>query len=123
MVLGYAAARATITRDSYTEMSLRHDLEELRAQTALIRYQIHFAESSDRVRETAGRFGMTSSDAVGGVDYVLLPHSTPGVDTRLAAADPTDGQTGLTSALAHYAAGVVSAGGRAEASVTSSHRP
>ncbi len=123
LVLGYAAAKAKITRNGYVEMALRQDIEELRAQTALIRYQIHLAESSERIHETAYRLGMEPSDPVGDVDYVLLPYSAPGEDTRLAAADPADGQSGLTSALAHYAAGVVTAGGRAEASTTSSHRP
>jgi len=123
LVLGYAATRATITRNGYVEMRLRQDIEELRAQTALIRYQIHMAESSDRIHEAAARLGMAPSDAVDGVDYVVLPYSAPGEDTRLAAADPADGQTGLASALAHFAAGAVTAGGRAEASTTSGHRP
>jgi hypothetical protein len=124
LVLAYGMASATIARGGYTEQSLRREIEDLRAQTALLRYQIHLAQSSERVQETADRMGLTAADSEKDVDYVLLPHSAPVETTELAAADPSDGSTTLATAVAEFAAGMVtSAGGRAEASVEKGHRP
>ena len=124
LILAYAAASAGITRNGYREMALRQEIEDLRAQTALLRYQIDLAESSGRVHETAFRLGLTPADPSREVDYVLLPHSAPGDPAQLAAADPTEESAGLAAALAQFAAGVVtSAGGRAEASTDKGHRP
>jgi len=124
LVLAYGMASAAITRDGYTEQSLRREIEDLRAQTALLRYQIHLAQSSERVSETAQRLGLDPADPETDVDYVLLPHSAPVETTELAAADPNDGSTTLAAAVAEFAAGMVSsAGGRAEASVEEGHRP
>ncbi len=122
-MLAYAAASATINRNGYREMGLRQEIEEARAQTALLRYQIHLAESSPRVQGAAARLGMVPADPVREVDYVLLrPLSEEAPE--LAAVDATEGSASLATALAELAAGVVSsAGGCAEASTDRGHRP
>jgi len=123
LVLAYAAVSASITRNGYREMALRQEMEDLRAQAALLRYQIQMAESSGRVHETAAQLGLTPADPVREVDYVLLPYSVTGDRMQLAAADPTEESAGLTAVLAEFAAGVAtSAGGRAEASTGEGHR-
>ena len=124
LVLAYAAASASITRTGYQQMALRQEIEDLRAQTALLRYQIDQAKSSGRVHETAFQLGLVQADPSREVDYVLLPYSAPGDAARLAAADPREESAGLAAALAQFAAGVVTrAGGRAEASTDKGHRP
>lgn len=124
LILGYAAASATIARNGYVEMGLRQEIEELRAETALLRYQIHLAESGERIRQVAARLGLSPVDPVHGVDYVLLPYPTSDGSAQVATGTGDDGPTGLASALAEFAAGVVgSAEGRAEASTAGGHRP
>lgn len=124
LILAYAAASASITRNGYREMARHQEIDDLRAQTALLRYQIDLAESSGRVHETAARLGLTPADPSREVDYVLLPYSAPGDPVQLAAADPAEESAGLAAALAQFATGVVtSAGGRAEASTGKGHRP
>lgn len=123
LILGYAAASATIARNGYVEMGLRQEIEELRAETALLRYQIHLAESGERIRQVAARLGLNPVDPVHGVDYVLLPYPTSEGSAQ-AAGTGDDGPKGLASALAEFAAGVVgSTEGRAEASTAGGHRP
>jgi hypothetical protein len=123
LILGYAAASATIARNGYVEMGLHQEIEELRAEAALLRYQIHLAESGERVRHVAERLGLMPADPVREVDYILLPYPASGQTTRLAAHTGEDTSAGLASALAEFAAGVVtSAGGRAEASTAEGYR-
>lgn len=123
LVLGYAAASATITRNGYIEMGLREEIEDLRAQSALLRYQIHLAGSGERMREAAARLGLEPAHPFDEVDYVLLPHSAPGDVSRVAAAEGQAESAGIASALAELAAGVVtSTAGRAEASTAAGHR-
>jgi hypothetical protein len=120
LVLAYAAASATIARNGYAEMQLRQEVEDLRARNALLRYQNHFAASSERVHQTAQQLGLAMADPVAAVDYVSLPSSTPAQVTRVALAPRGEWAT-VSSLLSELATGV-SAGGRAEASTDSGHR-
>ncbi len=123
LILAYAAASATIARNGYIEMGLHQEIEELRAEAALLRYQVHLAESGERVHQVAERLGLTPADPVREVDYILLPSPASDEITRLAADTGATTSAGLASALAEFAAGVVtSAGGRAEASTAEGHR-
>jgi cell division protein FtsB len=122
LVLGYAAASATIARNGYVEMGVRQEVEELRAEIALLRYQIHLAESGERIRQVAARLGLSPVDPVHEVDYILLPHPASAGPTELARGVGEDSPADLASALAEFAAGVVaSAEGRAEASTVEGH--
>jgi hypothetical protein len=122
LILGYAAATASNMRAGYEELGLRQQIEDLRAQTALLRYHIHLTESNERIPQTATRLGLKAGDPIEEVDYVLLPHSATPDARQLAESDPTE-TGGLAAALAGVAAGVVgSAEGRAEASTIDSRR-
>ncbi|MBN1460955.1 MAG: hypothetical protein JXA57_15595 [Armatimonadetes bacterium] len=122
LVLAFAAATAANIRAGYEELELRQDIEGLRAETALLRYHIHLAESSGRIPQAATELGLRPGDPVEEVDYVLLPHSVTEDQRHLAQVDPIE-KRGLAAALAEVAAGVVgSAEGRAEASVIHSRR-
>jgi len=122
LVLAYAASSAVITRNGYAEINLRQEIEDLRAETGLLRYQIHLAESNARVQETAARLGMVPGDPVTEVDYVHLPHSDSANRREFAATKAGEGDAGLASVLAELASGVARAGGRAEASTVEGHR-
>jgi hypothetical protein len=121
LVLAYGAASAAIARNGYAEMQLRQEIEELRARTALLRYQNDLVASSARVQQTAERLGLVMGDPVGAVDYVSLPSSAQAQVTQLALA-PADEGAGLSSVVSQLTSGV-STGGRAEASTEMSHRP
>ena len=124
LILGYAAVCALTTRNGYAESALRREIEDVRAQTALLRYQTHLAESSGTIKEAAARLGLRPADPVREVDYVLLPGSSRGEDTVLAASDPAQVSDGLPAALVQLATEVMtSVGGRAEASTAQGHRP
>jgi hypothetical protein len=121
LVLAYAATSAATARNGYAEMQLRQEIEDLRARTSLLRYQNHLGESSARVNQTAARLGLVMSDPIEAVDYVPLPFSAPTQLTRLALA-PAGERATMSSVISEFATGV-SAGGRAEASTDSGHRP
>jgi len=124
LVLSYAAACALITRNGYAAVNLRRDIEDLRAQNALLSYQIHLAKSDRSVQQSAGRLNMRPADPVHEVDYVFLPSSDHSQATRLAAATPTPEPAGLAVTLAGLATEVMApAAGRAEASTGDGHRP
>jgi len=123
LILGYAAADALTTRHGYAEMSLRREIEDLRAQNALLRYQIYLARSQENIQEAVQRLGLRPADPVREVDYVVLPESAAEGEIRLAGEGPTPGPAGLGAALAELATEVVTGvGGRAEASTGESHR-
>ena len=122
LVLAYAGASAAIARNGYAEMQLRQEIEELRARTALLRYQNHRDGSSAQVRATAERLGLVMSEVTDAVDYVRLPYSAPAQVTRLAVAPAGERPSlSLSSAISEFAT-EVSAGGQAEASTDSGHR-
>ncbi|MFB3880730.1 MAG: hypothetical protein ACE149_05675 [Armatimonadota bacterium] len=120
-VLVYGIASATVARNGYSEMQARQQIEDLRARTALLRYQNRRAESSASADETAKRLKMVMSDAAGAVDFVALPSSSPAQVTRLALR-PAGERATITSVVSRLAE-EVGAGGRAEASTDSGHRP
>ncbi len=121
LVLFYAAACAAITRNGYVEVQLRQEIEDLRAQTALLRYQNDMVASSERAPDAAARLGMMPGDPVAAVDYVSLPSSAQPQVTRLALASGGE-RAGLSTIVSQWAS-EISAGGRAEASTDTSHRP
>jgi hypothetical protein len=120
LVLCYAAACALTTRNGYAEMNLRREIEDLRAETALLSYQIHLAESDQGIQQAALRLSMRAADPVQEIDYVLLPHRARGEETQLAADNPTGAPMGVPARLAEL---VGSSGGQAEASTGGSRRP
>jgi hypothetical protein len=124
MVVVFVAASASSTRSGYAEMALMREIEDLRAETALLRYQIHLGGSDLNVHQAALDLGMCPADAVRDVDYVLLPH--PAADpsiSRVASRPSADDHPSLPTRLARYATEVIPTGGEAEASVTRGHRP
>lgn len=114
-VVGYVAASACATRNGYTEMGLVREVEDLRAATALLRYQAHVAESTANVHDAAAELGMRAADPIHDVDYVLLPHSSEEQEGTQLASRAEEGES-LAAQLAERAVGVISVGGRAEAS-------
>ena len=123
LIIGYVTVSALSTRNGYDEMGISRDIEGLRAETALLRYQIHVAESDANVQEVTADLDMRPVDPLSGVDYVLLP----GPEGSEADLEPSPGtQTAhgdsLAARVAEYALGVVTAGGRAEASTVPGHR-
>ncbi len=123
LVLCYGAASALTTRNGYAEMSLRREIEDLRAEIALLNYQINLAHSESNLQLAAQRFNMRPADPRAEVDYLLLPHPAGEGETRVAAGDPPSRRTGIAARLAELAETVVgTAGGRAEASTVEGHR-
>lgn len=120
-VLLYGMASAAIARNGYAEMQMRQEIEDLRAGTALLRYQNHQAESAANAEATVKRLSMVMSDSVGAVDFVSLPSSPPAQMTRLALT-PVGERATIASVVSQFAS-EVGAGGRAEASTDSGHRP
>jgi len=124
LMLFYAVGSAVAARNGYSAMALRREIEDLRAQNALLRYQINLTESNQRIQEAAVRMGLRPADPVQEVDYVFLPYPERGAATALAAADPTRASGGLAAALSELAEEVtISARTRAEASTDQGHRP
>lgn len=124
LMLFYAMGCAVTTRNAYAGMALRRDIENLRAQNALLQFQINLTESNQRMQQTAANLGLRPADPVQEVDYVLLPHSEPESGTQVAAAGAAQEPGGLAAVLAELATEVVSsARGRAEASTAQGHRP
>ena len=124
LVLAYAAASALTTRNGYDEMTLRREIEDLRAQNAVQQYQFHVASSQESVGEAASRLGLRPADPLQEVDYVILPRDMLKKDDARVLAQELTRETGaVRAALAGLAAGVVtSVDGRAEASTTEGHR-
>jgi hypothetical protein len=122
LVIVYVAASATLTRNGYVEMALTEEIESLHAETALLRYQVHVAGSSATVDEEAADLDLHRADPMYDVDYVLLPSGGSDGPMRLASGSPAEEGVSLAATLAEYAVGVVTVGGRAEASTTASHR-
>ena len=120
-VLVYGMASAAIARNGYGEMQARQEIEDLRARTALLRYQNRRAESTANAEATAKQLNMMMSDAVGAVDFVSLPSSAPAQMKRLALT-PVGEPATIASVVSQFAS-EVGAGGRAEASTDSGHRP
>ena len=115
LVLCYGVSSAVVTRNGYTAIRLRQEVEALRAQGALLRYQINLTQSKQRIAQSAPRLGLQSADPVREVDYVVLPPWEGAME--LAAGDPIREQGGLAALLAELANGVVGSGrGEAEAS-------
>jgi hypothetical protein len=124
LVVAFVAASASATRSGYAEMALLREIDGLRAETALFRFQIHLAESDLNVQEAALDLGMCPADPVQDVDYVLLPHPAEGSPrSQLACHPPVEDGPSLAARIAEYASGVTALGGQAEASTTHSHRP
>jgi len=123
LVLGYAALSALTTRSGYAEIALRREIEDLRAQNTLLRYQVHLAESNGNVQAAARDLGLRPADPVEEVDYVFLPHPAQPGETQVAADGSERRRARVTAAIAQFAAEVVTAGSRAEASTGSGHRP
>lgn len=124
VMLAYAVAAAVVTRDGYAALKLRREIEDIRAQNALLRYQINLVESSARIEQAAQRLGLQRVDPVQQVDYVVLPASDCAASRELAQAEGRLDRGGLGAALMDLAAEVIHpAGGRAEASTDPGHRP
>jgi len=122
-MLVYAMSCALTTRNAYAAMSLRREIEDLKAQNALVRYQINLTESNQRIQQAAAAMNLRPADAQE-VDYVLLPASDKDAGMQLATTGPTRASAGLAATLAELAAEVAdSTRGRAEASTNKSHRP
>jgi hypothetical protein len=122
LVLFYAMGSAVTARNGYTAVTLRRELEDLRAQNALLRYQINLAESNQRIQQAAARMELRQA-GVQEVDYVVLSYPERGAATALAAADPIRETGRLAAALAELAAEVsISARGQAEASTGQGRR-
>jgi len=121
-VLFYAVGCAYCARHGYTTLSLRREIEDLRAQNELLRYQINLSQSNYRVDQAAQRLEMHAADPAQEVDYVVLP--TTEDRAVLAEIDPVQTPHGFTGVVTAFADQVVgSAGGHAEASTGTSHRP
>jgi len=121
-MLLYAMGIALTARNSYASMSLRREIEDVKAQNALLRYQINLTESNQRVRQAAQQMQLRPSQ-VQEVDYVVIPGSAEDPGMQLATAGPTRASAGLAATLAELATEVVgSARGRAEASTEQGHR-
>jgi len=122
LTLLYAAQSAVCTHNGYTALSLRREIEDLRAQNSLLRYQINLGESTPRVEQAAARLSLRPADPIREVDYVVLPHSDQ-EQARVAELNPAQSPKGLAGVMAAFADQMVgSAGGRAEASTGRSHR-
>lgn len=122
-MLIYAMGVALTARNSYASMSLRREIEDTRAQNALLRYQINLMESNGRVRQAAKQMQLRPS-LVQEADYVVIPDYSQDPGMQLATAGPTRASAGLAATLAELATEVVdSARGRAEASTVQGHRP
>jgi len=123
-VLCYGMASAITTQNGYRAMRLRREIEDLRAQDALLRYQINLTQSKQRLIEAAERLELQLADPVREVDYVLLPSPSPESAVQVAGEGTNADQRGLGVLLAGMAHEMVgSAGGRAEASTLEGHRP
>jgi hypothetical protein len=104
-------------------MSLRREIEDLKAQNTLIKYQINLAESSQRVQQAAANMNLRPADSRE-VDYVFLPPSDMDAKIQQATTDSTRASAGLAATLAELAAEVAdSTRNRAEASTNTGHRP
>ena len=112
LVLCYAVTSAINTRDGYAGMRLRREIEDMRAEGTLIRYQTNVSQSRRRVAQAAARMGLESADAVLGVDYVMLP--APEAEVGVAREESGTRRGGLAALLTGWL------GGSAEAS-TSTH--
>ncbi len=122
LTLFYAAQSAVCTRNGYTALALRREIEDVRAQNSLLRYQINSGESTGRVEQAAARLSLRPADPIHEVDYVFLPHSDQ-EQGQVAELDPAQSPQGFAGVMASLADQVVgSAGGRAEASTGGSHR-
>jgi hypothetical protein len=123
-MLFYAMGCALATRNAYAAMGLRREIENLRAQNALLRYQINLTESNQRLQQAATSLGLRPADPVQEVDYVVLPYSEQEAGVQLATRGPAQASGGLATVLAELATEVAdSARGRAEASTVKGHRP
>lgn len=122
LTLAYAAQNAVCTRNEYTALALRREIEDLRAQNALLRYQINLSASTTRMEQVASRLNLRPADPIKEVDYILLPHSDQ-QQAQMAELDPARAPRGFRRVMAELADELVgSAGGRAEASTGESHR-
>ena len=123
-VLCYGMASAITTQNGYQAMRLRREIEDLRAQEALLRYQINLTQSKQRLIAAAERLELQFADPVREVDYVLLPSPGPEGAVQVAGEGTEADPRGLGALLAGMAQEMVgSAGGRAEASTLEGHRP
>ena len=115
LTLCYAAQRAMCTKSGYAALALRRDIEDLRAQNALLNYQINLSKSTARVEQVATRLNLHPANPVQDVDYVVVSPSTQN-QVQFAEADPAQSQKGLagviTAVTSEMASGVE---GRAEA--------
>ena len=119
-MLCYGMASAITTQNGYTAMRVRREIEDLRAQEALLRYQINLGQSKHRIVQAAGRLELQLADPVREVDYVVLPSPAPDDGVQVAGGDDRN----LGALLADVAGEMVgSAGGRAAASTLEGHRP
>jgi hypothetical protein len=123
LVLAYAAMSALTTRNGYAEMTITREIENLRAQNAVLQYQLHVASSKESVQEAASRLGLRLADPLHEVDYVILPRDMPKEDAIMLGKDLSRETGGVRAALAELAAEVVtSTDARAEASTVEGHR-
>jgi hypothetical protein len=123
LTLAYAAACAVVMRNGYGAMALRGEIEDLRAEAALLRYQINHAQSRAKLEQEAARLGMRPADTTQEIDYVVLPYSERDAEVQVAERERSRDASGLAATLADLATEVVSVGGRAEASTGEGDRP
>jgi hypothetical protein len=97
-------------------MRLRREIEDMRAEGTLIRYQTNVSQSRRRVAQAATRMGLESADPVLGVDYVVLPAPAPEAGVGVAREESGTRRGGLAALLTGWL------GGSAEASTHESHR-
>jgi hypothetical protein len=115
LTLTYAAARAMCTKSGYAALALRRDIEDLRAQNALLNYQINLGKSTLQVEQVATQLNLRPADPVRDVDYVAVAPSTQS-QVQFAEADPAQSRKGLTSVLTSVASQMASGvEGQAEA--------
>ena len=123
LMLLYAMSCALTTRNAYAAMSVRREIDDLKAQNSLLRYQIDLTESSQQIQLAAAQMNLRPA-ASQEVDYVLLPDSGRDAGVQLATTGPARASAGLAATLAELATEVVgSTRGRAEASTEKGHRP
>ena len=102
LTLTYAAARAVCTKSGYVALALRRDIEDIRAQNALLNYQINLSKSTLQVEQVATQLNLRPADPVHDVDYVAVAPYTQS-QVQLAEADPAQSRKGLTSVLTSVA--------------------
>ncbi len=123
LTLLYGVESAVCTKQGYAAISLKREIEDLRAENELLSYQINQSQSGYHVEQTAARLQMQAADPLKQVDYIVLSPSARDRVT-LAELDPVASRHGVSGVLTALAEEVVgSTRNHAEASTGVSHRP